>query len=77
MKRMDNKVSVEDKPTPLGDRVGIAARDYTDGKGVEIMGRLLQNGAIVASSVSEALEIVKRHLDAYAVESSKSIANEQ
>jgi iron complex transport system ATP-binding protein len=40
----------------------LAARDYTGGKGIEFIETLLQTGATVATSVSETLEVIKRHL---------------
>jgi iron complex transport system ATP-binding protein len=64
-----NSVCLSGEKKPLDnkelDQTGIATRDYTDGRGIKIMESLLQNGAIVASSVSKALEIIKRHLDAF------------
>ena len=66
---IDRRGSASCLPTDAGymhndmlDRSGIAARDYTGGKGIELMKTLLHAGAIVATSVSEALGIVKRHL---------------
>jgi iron complex transport system ATP-binding protein len=55
----------------------LAARDYTGGKGIECMETLLQSGAIVANSVSEALELIKQYLGAYAVLLSKQLVDEQ
>jgi len=43
-------------------RTGIATRDYTNGEGVKLVGQLLQAGAIMVSSVGEAVELVKRHV---------------
>ena len=40
-------------------RTGMAARDYTGGEGVKLVGELLQLGASVASSVGEAIECIK------------------
>ncbi|GAC1359568.1 MAG: ABC transporter ATP-binding protein [Ktedonobacteraceae bacterium] len=44
----------------LVQRTGMAARDYTGGEGVKLVGELLQTGAIVVDSVGEAIEYVKR-----------------
>ena len=38
----------------------IAACDYTGGKGLECMTTLLQTGAIVATSVSESLDVIRQ-----------------
>ncbi len=39
----------------------MAARDYTGGSGVQLMGKLLQAGALVVESVGAVLEIVQAH----------------
>lgn len=44
------------------ERTGMAARDYTNGAGVKLTGELLQAGAKVAGSVSEAIELAKQVL---------------
>lgn len=41
---------------------GIAARDYTDGEGLKCIVQLLQAGAVVAHSVNEAIEGIKKRL---------------
>ncbi|GAC1423095.1 MAG: ABC transporter ATP-binding protein [Ktedonobacteraceae bacterium] len=38
---------------------GMAARDYTGGEGVKLVGELLQQGATIARSVSEAIECIR------------------
>ena len=38
---------------------GIAARDYTNGEGVKLIGALLQAGASLVSSVGEAVDVTK------------------
>ncbi|MBV9020442.1 MAG: ABC transporter ATP-binding protein [Ktedonobacteraceae bacterium] len=43
-------------------RTGMATRDYTDGEALKLVGQLLQAGAMVVSSVGEAVELVKRHI---------------
>lgn len=43
-------------------RTGMAARDYTGGEGLRLMGQLLQTGATEVFSVGEAVGLVKRHL---------------
>jgi iron complex transport system ATP-binding protein len=48
----------EEEPEML-QRTGIASRDYTSGEGVKLVGELLQTGATVAESVSEAIEIAR------------------
>jgi iron complex transport system ATP-binding protein len=48
----------EEEPEML-QRTGIASRDYTSGEGVKLVGELLQAGATVAESVSEAIEIAR------------------
>jgi iron complex transport system ATP-binding protein len=42
-------------------RKTMAARDYTGGEGVRLLEDLLQMGAILVDSVSDALEIIKEH----------------
>ena len=50
----------EEEPEML-QRTGITSRDYTNGEGVKLVGELLQAGAAVAESVSEAIEIARRY----------------
>ena len=38
----------------------MAERDYTGGEGLKLLEGLLQAGAIVAGSVTEAVEIIKK-----------------
>ncbi len=40
----------------------MATRDYTGGEGVKALEALLQSGAFVATSVSEAIEIARQHI---------------
>jgi len=44
----------------LLQRTGMAARDYTGGEGVMLAGQLLQNGAVVVSSVGEVIDYIKQ-----------------
>jgi iron complex transport system ATP-binding protein len=48
--------SAIDTDDGLLERSGMAARDYTGGRGLKLAGELLQAGAQVVSSVSEAIE---------------------
>ncbi len=50
----------EEEPEIL-QRTGIMSRDYTNGEGVKLVGELLQAGATIAGSVSEAIEIARRY----------------
>ena len=43
-------------------RTGMAARDYTGGEGVKLIGELLQHGANVVSSVGEAMERIRSYM---------------
>jgi iron complex transport system ATP-binding protein len=43
-------------------RSGMAARDYTDGEATRLVTRLLGQGALVAGSVGEAIDMVKQQL---------------
>lgn len=45
----------------LWQRQMMAARDYTGGEGLHLLEDLLQAGAILVESVSDALEIIKEH----------------
>ncbi len=42
-----------------GWQTGMAARDYTGGEGIKLCAQLLNQGALVAQSVGEAIEILK------------------
>jgi iron complex transport system ATP-binding protein len=44
----------------LLERTGMAARDYTNGAALHLVGELLQHGARVTASVSEVVELVKQ-----------------
>ena len=63
----DNAIETDDG---LLQRTGMAARDYTGGKGVKLVGELLQHGAIVVASVGEAIEYIKR----YSIERKNSLS---
>jgi len=52
--------SSKEEPEML-QRTGITSRDYTNGEGVKLVGELLQAGATIAESVSEAIEISRRY----------------
>jgi len=52
--------SCKDEPEML-QRTGITSRDYTDGEGVKLVGKLLHAGATIAESASEAIEIARRY----------------
>ncbi len=43
-------------------RTGMAVRDYTGGEAVKLIGELLQQGAIVIRSVSDAVESIRNHI---------------
>src|SRR5262249_9212741 len=85
MNRTDNSVGAApcaspldgDKRVPLRLISDIAARDYTGGKGVGFMEKLLLTAATVATSVSEALEVIKRHLDTHIAAFSRHMEDEQ
>jgi iron complex transport system ATP-binding protein len=62
---MDNIVDVP--LIDVLDQSGIAARDYTGGEGIKLMGMLIEAGAVFTTSVSETLEAVKRYLDMHTV----------
>lgn len=60
-----NTVCVPDDTTmEISDDVQLldmAARDYTQGQGIALLDRLMQDGAIVLGSVNEAIEEVKKY----------------
>ncbi len=43
-------------------RTGMAARDYTGGEGVKLIGELMQQGAIIAHSVSDVIEHMRSYM---------------
>lgn len=43
---------------------GMVARDYTNGEGLKLMGRLLQTGAVVTEDVSGAVDFARRYVEA-------------
>ncbi len=43
-------------------RTGMAARDYTGGEAIKLVGELVQQGAIIAHSVSDAVESVRSYI---------------
>lgn len=57
-------LSSEPIATDDGDvqRSGMVARDYTGGEGVKLASMLLQHGAVVVRSVSEAIEAIKSNV---------------
>jgi len=55
----DNVIETDDG---MLQRAGMAARDYTDGEGVKLVGELLQHGANIANSVGEAVERIRSYI---------------
>jgi iron complex transport system ATP-binding protein len=45
----------------LLQRTGMAARDYTGGEGLKLMHELLGEGAVIAESVAEAIEMTRKY----------------
>ncbi len=61
---MFDSTSTLNKPISIDDNISLrkemAERDYTGGEGLKLLEDLLQAGAIVARSVTEAVEIIKK-----------------
>ena len=54
---LNESISIDDN---ISLRKKMAERDYTGGEGLKLLEDLLQAGAIVARSVTEAVEIIKK-----------------
>ena len=59
--RLTGATKCNEKEPEMLQRTGIASRDYTGGEGVKLVGELLQAGATVTESVSEAIEIAREY----------------